>query len=243
MKNLQIPLSIVVAGLIVAGAIIFSGSSGDGSIAGAGGIAGAGDSSSKQQVSDFGNNNSAQANNVRPVDGSRDHIKGTLDAKVTVIEYSDFECPFCARFHPTLEKLTEDFGGEVAWVYRHFPLTSIHSQATGAAIASECISELGGNNAFWDFASQAFRNQRNLGTEFYVNAAVELGISKSEFTDCINSGRHDERIQEDLDNVILAGGSGTPFSVVINEKGEVFPFSGALPYESVRSIIEQALEG
>jgi len=230
MQNLQIPIAIVLAGVIVAGAVAFSSSS-------------KGATTATEHNDGFGNNNSDTAENVRPVDLKRDHVVGNENAKVTIIEYSDFECPFCARFHPTLEKIVEDFGGEVAWVYRHFPLTSIHSKATGAAVASECVAELGGNDAFWDFSAQAFQNQHNLGPEFYTSVASSLGVSETDFSECIDSGRYDKRIQEDLENVVESGGRGTPFSIVINEKGEVFPFSGALPYENVRSIVEQALEG
>ena len=229
MQNLQISISIAIAGAIVVSAVVFSGEV-------------SGISAVETDGNHFGNSNSVVAKNVRPIDSGVDHILGSVDAKVIIIEYSDFECSFCSQFHPTLERVIEDFDGEVAWVYRHFPITSIHSKATGAAVASECVAELGGNDSFWKFTAKAFQNQRNFGTEFYTDTAVGLGISESNFTACINSGRYDERIQQDFNNAILSGGRGTPFTVVIDKDGEVFTFRGALPYESVRSIAEQALK-
>jgi len=103
----------------------------------------------------FGNSDSLAAENMRPV-GVDDHVRGDRSAPVMLVEYSDFECPFCAQFHPTLEKALDDFDGQVAWTYRHFPLTSIHAEALPAALASECAAELGGEDAFWDFADSLF---------------------------------------------------------------------------------------
>lgn len=93
--------------------------------------------------------------NFRPI-SENDHIYGNKDAKVTVIEYSDFECPFCRSFHPVVERAVNSFDGEVNWVYRHFPLEAIHPNARNMAHASECVAELGGNDAFWAFSDQLF---------------------------------------------------------------------------------------
>jgi protein-disulfide isomerase len=91
---------------------------------------------------------------VDPVTAS-DHMRGSLEDQVFLIEYSDFECPYCKSFHPTAQRILQDYD-QVAWVYRHFPLESIHAKARPAALASECIAELGGNEAFWAFADEAF---------------------------------------------------------------------------------------
>lgn len=85
-----------------------------------------------------------------------DHVNGDRDAKVLLVEYSDFQCPFCQRFHPTTKQVLEQFGKDVALVYRHFPLDQIHPYARPAAVASECVAEIGGNDAFWKFADKAF---------------------------------------------------------------------------------------
>lgn len=86
-----------------------------------------------------------------------EHIKGDIaKAQVTIIEYSDFECPFCARFHPTLEKIVSESNGNVAWIYRQFPLVQIHQHAMERAIASECVAQIKGNDAFWKYGDLLF---------------------------------------------------------------------------------------
>jgi protein-disulfide isomerase len=92
---------------------------------------------------------------VDPI-SEKDHVRGDRDAQIVLIEYSDFQCPFCSRFHPTAQQVVEEFNGQVMWVYRHFPLDSIHPVARKAAEASECVAELGGNDAFWNFVDTIF---------------------------------------------------------------------------------------
>lgn len=94
---------------------------------------------------------------VPAIDFSRDHIRGNKKAKVVVIEYSDFQCPFCQRVHPTYKKIVETYGDKVMWVYRHFPL-NFHPKALPAAIASECAYEQGGDDAFWKFTDELFNS-------------------------------------------------------------------------------------
>lgn len=169
-----------------------------------------------------------------------DHVRGNPDAKVTIVEFSDFECPFCARLHPTLKQLTEE-NQNVKWVFRHFPLTSIHSQASGAAIASECIAKLGGNNAFWAFTDAAFLNQHELGSTLYERLATEAGVNSSSFKACLLDRSIASEITEDGDEAVQSGGRGTPFAVVVSASGKLVPFSGALPYEQVKALVDQAL--
>ena len=85
---------------------------------------------------------------------SSDHFRGNKNASVKLIEYSDFQCPYCQRFHPTMQQMLSEYSDKVAWIYRHFPLDSIHPQARPAALASECVFELGGDEAFWKFADE-----------------------------------------------------------------------------------------
>lgn len=87
-----------------------------------------------------------------------DHVKGDRSAKVAFIEYSDFQCPFCQRFHPTVQQITKEYARDVAYIYRHYPLDQIHPYARPAAVASECVAEIGGEEAFWKFADLAFGN-------------------------------------------------------------------------------------
>jgi protein-disulfide isomerase len=90
-----------------------------------------------------------------PKVSAADHVRGSRSAQVFLIEYSDFQCSFCARFHPTAKQLVDEYQN-VAWVYRHFPLDAIHPLARPTAEASECVAELGGNDAFWEFTDAIF---------------------------------------------------------------------------------------
>lgn len=98
---------------------------------------------------------SGESSNVRKVDDS-DHLRGDPKASVKVVEFSDLECPFCKRFHLTMQQLMEGYSGKVAWVYRHFPLDSLHPKARKEAEASECAAELGGNDGFWAYIDKLF---------------------------------------------------------------------------------------
>ncbi|OGM15088.1 hypothetical protein A3D84_04595 [Candidatus Woesebacteria bacterium RIFCSPHIGHO2_02_FULL_42_20] len=88
---------------------------------------------------------------------NNDHVRGSRNAAIKLIEYSDFQCPFCQRFHPTVRQAVSDYGDKIALVYRHFPLDSLHPRARPAALASECIAELGGDEAFWKFVDEVFK--------------------------------------------------------------------------------------
>ena len=176
---------------------------------------------------------------------SQDHIRGNFDAPVTIVEYSDFECPFCKSFHPTMQRIVQEYGDQVAWVYRHFPLDSIHSKARPEAVAAECAAELGGNDAFWKYADRFFEvtpsnDQTDINTVL-PQIAQEIGLNKSLFAACLESGKYDDHVQDDVDNAIATGGNGTPWSIIVTESGEKYPLSGAQPYEAVKQLVERAL--
>lgn len=97
----------------------------------------------------------AKLQNYRPVDET-DHILGNKDALVSVIEYSDYQCPFCKNFHPTVKRALAEYGDDINWVYRHFPLETIHPEARPMAHAAECVADLKGNEAFWQFSDLLF---------------------------------------------------------------------------------------
>lgn len=187
-----------------------------------------------------------QAAALRPVSKSRDHIRGNPAAPVTLIEYSDFECPFCKRFHPTVKKLVDESGGQVRWVYRHFPLDALHSKARKEAVASECAAEIGGNEAFWKFADRFFEltpsNNRTDIDTVLPQIASEIGLDKAIFASCLASGKHDRRIAEDVKDAVATGGRGTPWSFVVSRSGKAYPLSGAQPYVAVKQLVDLALE-
>ena len=182
---------------------------------------------------------------LRPVSRGRDHIRGDPAAPVTLVEYSDFECPFCKRFHPTVKRLVDESRGQLRWVYRHFPLEELHPvKARKEAVASECAAELGGNDAFWKFADRFFdltpsNNRTDIDTVL-PRIAGEIGLDKARFASCLASGRHDRRIAEDIQDATASGGRGTPWSIIVSKSGKTYPLSGAQPYATVKQLVELA---
>jgi len=187
----------------------------------------------------------ARAKALRPVAKQRDHIRGNPDAAVTIVEYSDFECPFCKRFHATMKQVVDESKGQVRWVYRHFPLDEIHSKARREAAASECAAEVGGNDAFWKFADRFFEltpSNNNTDLESVLpRIAREIGLDSAKFASCVASGKHDRRVEEDRQNAAATGGTGTPWSIVLAKNGKSYPLSGAQPYASVKQLVDLAL--
>lgn len=162
-----------------------------------------------------------------------DYIKGNPDAKVTIIEFSDYQCPFCQRFHPTVQQALDEYGDDVRWVYKHFPLDSIHPEARPSANAAECAGEQG---KFWEYSDELFANQTRLGTPYYKSLAVELGIGGSNFDDCVDSGKYDSKVDADYQQGLAAGVQGTPATFI---NGRLI--SGAQPYSALKSAIDSAL--
>lgn len=229
--NLAIPIAIVFSGALIAGAVLFS--------AGTGGKAAVAAQPTRQPSQP-----SAQAGVVKPVDLATDHILGDKNAKVFVIEYSDFECPFCVRFHPTMKQLLDNNKGKVAWVYRHYPL-SFHQNAEKEAEASECASEQGGNDAFWKYTDKIFERTTSNGTGFplanLVPLAKEIGLDDAKFKTCLDSGKFAKHVGEDMSEGQAAGVSGTPGSIVWTKNGFAEIVSGAVPLASIQVVIDQAL--
>lgn len=170
-----------------------------------------------------------------------DHIWGNPEAEITIVEFSDYQCPFCARHHPTLQRLIEEYGDKVRWVYKHFPLTSLHPQAEPSAEASECVAALGGNDAFWAFSTELYNNNSVLGDELYASSAEKVGVDKAEFEECYSEGRYKDRVEKQYAEGIKAGITGTPGNLIIDKNGNAVPVNGAVPYEQFESIIDSLL--
>jgi len=178
-----------------------------------------------------------------PQVGDKDHIRGSKDAQVIIVEYSDFECPFCERFHPTMQQAVEEYEDKIAWVYRQFPLTSIHPRALPAANASECVANLSENDAFWKFTDTVFGNQEKyLTDEGLAEAAVLAGANKAGFDTCYSVKKFESVVTAQQSGGEEAGITGTPGSFVINKNGEAWLVSGAVPYESLKTTIDEALK-
>jgi len=158
---------------------------------------------------------------------------GNSDAPVEIIEFSDFECPFCQRAAPTVKQILAEYGDDVTFVYRHFPLDSIHPMATPAAVASECVREQGGDEAFFEYHDLIFERQSSLSSSNLKSWAQEIGHN---IDSCLDSQKHSDRVQKDLQDAIGSGGQGTPY-FVINGK----PLSGAQPFNAFKQIIDAEL--
>lgn len=228
-NNFSLPISIIIATLIVAGAIVVS------------------NRNSKISQENIVNKKTTQPspnNNSQPTPPKRegvvqfeitknDHILGDFNAPITLVEFSDFECPFCERHYPTLKKILNDYKGKVRLVYKHFPL-SFHPNAQKAAEASECADEQG---KFWEYHDKLFENQPNgYSLEKFKQWAKDLGLNTSKFNECLDSGKYAQKVQADYQEGIQKGVQGTPATFV---NGQLV--SGALPYEVFKQIIDQEL--
>ena len=171
-----------------------------------------------------------------PAPSEADHVYGSRTAKIFLIEYSDFQCPFCSRVNPTLKSLVDESDGEIAWIYRHFPLESIHSEARPSAIASECVTAQLGNDGFWIFMDRVFANQQSMSAALYSSIAGEMGINPIAYNTCVASGTYDALIDQHSGEAAAAGGTGTPFTVVYGG-GQQVPVSGAVPLNQWQAVI------
>ena len=187
----------------------------------------------------------ALAGNMRAVDPQRDHIFGNPEAPITLVEYSDFECPYCKRFHPMVVQLMENNPDKIRWVYRHFPLGFHNPGAQKQAEASECVAELDGNDAFWAYSDFIYQRTKAGGNGFPLEnlrpLAEEIGVDGNAFDECLMSGRMTARVQEDLENGAQSGVKGTPASFLLNRDGEVRFVSGALPVENLQAVVDELL--
>lgn len=163
-----------------------------------------------------------------------DNIRGPKDAKVTIVEWSDFQCPFCSRFHPSLVQALAEYPKDVRWIYRHFPLESIHPNARPSAEASECAAE---QDKFWEFADAMFAGQEKLGTAFYEETAGKLGLKLNQFKSCVSSRKYEAKVRAQESAGLAVGVRGTPGSFVNG-----IELGGAVPYAQVKALIEQALQ-
>jgi protein-disulfide isomerase len=170
-----------------------------------------------------------------PFNNERAPAVGPANAPVTLVEFSDFQCPFCERFFPTLKQLQQHFGDKLRVVYRQFPLTNIHPNAFKAAEASLCADDQG---QFWDMHDLLFQEQDRLAVRDLKVKASRLGLNQKKFDACLDSGRHVEQVQEDLKEGTRIGVTGTP-AIFING----IPLEGgAVPYEVVAAAIEKEME-
>jgi protein-disulfide isomerase len=186
---------------------------------------------------------------IRNISLDDDPMKGNPDAPITIIEFSDFQCPFCAKFHETtLPQLEKNYisTGKVNFVYRDFPIQSIHPNAIPAALASECADDQG---KFWEMHDMIFENQiswQGLSIEQSVNLfteySSEIGLNTDEFDSCMSSVKHLEEIRNDLNDGREYGVTGTPGFFVGNEEIGFTKLIGAQPFSSFQRVIDGQLD-
>ncbi len=169
----------------------------------------------------------------RPIDKT-DHVIGDPNAKVEIIEYSDFECPFCGRFFPTVKRILKEYKGKVKFAYRHFPL-SFHPEAQKAAEASECAAEQG---KFWQMHDKIFQAQNtpDFNVQGWKKFAKQLGLNTAKFNKCLDSGKYADKVKKDLQEGTQLGITGTPTTFINGEA-----ITGAYPYSYVKAVIDKYL--
>lgn len=221
-----VPVAIVIAGILIAGSVYWSG---------------------RGQVP-----KNTDTKPIPTVGGdikkisSDDHILGNPDASIKIVEFSDIDCPFCKRFHTTLHQIINEYGnsGKVAWIYRHFPLDGLHPNARKKAEATECVAELGGNTKFWEYldilSEKTTANDNNSVSEL-SNLASPLGIDKTAFESCLTSGKYKSKVEAQVQDAIAGGGKGTPFSVIVTKNQNIPITQGALPYAEMKQIVDALL--
>ena len=179
-----------------------------------------------------------------PKPGENDHIYGNPAAMITLIEYSDFECPYCKRFHSTTKQLVDESDGQVNWAYRHFPLAFHNPGAQKQAEASECAAELGGNEMFWRYTDAIYERTRSNGKGFPIEnlppLAAEQGLDQEKFLQCLDSGRHSAKVLQQFAEGQRAGVNGTPGNILYhNRTGKVAAVGGAQPLERLRAAVQR----
>lgn len=188
-----------------------------------------------------------RAKRARPVDVKRDHIRGNSTADVSLIEYTDFECPFCKQFHARPKTLLDRYGGRVNWVMRNYPLPFHDPAARKESLAADCVARLAGNDAYWKYADALFANTKSNGGGLPEDKSVEklaeaAGIRSSALTKCMNDDAAVKQIEDDIADGTAAGVSGTPMTIVRNNRtGASEAVVGARPADFFVPIIEWML--
>lgn len=223
-----IPVAIIIGAVIVSGAIIFSQK-------GSGNAPAANDKTGTGQVV---NDENAVTDITIPEVSENDHVLGNPNAKVVLVEYADFNCHFCGEMHKTLEKVIKEKGqsGEIAWVYRHFPIISPDSPSL--AVSSECVAKTGNNDAFWKFANKLFHDREDASTKKVLTFVAEVGVDVNAYSECIKSGEMVAKVQEQATSIMDKNIQGTPHIFVL-VNGKMGQIGGAYPYEKVMSEIDR----
>lgn len=167
---------------------------------------------------------------IAPIVTTADQWRGPADAVVTIIEYADFQCPYCREFHATMQQLLAAYPLQVRWIYKHFPDTDLHPLAESAAEAAECAGEQG---KFWEFADQLFTRQDDITESLFPIIAGSLSLNLQKFSACFASGRYRQKVQTDYQSGLAAGAWGTPSNFING-----YLVRGAVPFNQLAYAVE-----
>ncbi len=162
-----------------------------------------------------------------------EHFLGSANAKVVMVEYSDFQCPACGAAEPTVQEIIKAYGSKIKFVYKHFPLTSIHINAQKAAESSECASAQG---KFWEMHGKLFENQNALRISDLKSYAQQLGLNTTSFNSCLDSGAAASAVKADFNEGVAEGVRATPSFFINGRKIE-----GGQPFDEFKTVIDQEL--
>lgn len=180
---------------------------------------------------------------ITPVSAT-DHVRGAQNPKITFVEYSDTECPFCKKFHEVMNQMVAEFPNDVQWVYRNFPLTELHSKAQKEAVALECAAELGGNDSFWKYLDRLMEvtpANNGLDLKELDTIAAYVKLDKSKFSECLNSDRYNAKIEAESQEAVRNGGDGTPFTVVLAPNDKKYLLKGYVDFGPLSEAIKKVL--
>jgi protein-disulfide isomerase len=227
-NSLLFPITIIIIGIIISGGIFIY------------------RTTHKTDTTEINKNISLEVG-IKPIT-SEDKILGNPNADVIIVEYSDFECPYCKIYHNTMQDVMYEYGrsGKVAWIFRNFPLESIHKNAKGAAIASECVYRLGGNEKFWSYTDSLFASSTEiLSKDNLEKIATDMGIETEKYNACINSPEITKKIDADIaDGKLIYENDpnfGTPYSFIITKTGVQTKIIGAQPLPAIKELIDKLI--
>lgn len=163
-----------------------------------------------------------------------DHYQGRLDAPIQLVEYGDYECPYCADAIPVIKALQENFGDRLVFVFRNFPLQEMHPDANNAALAAEAAAR---NHKFWEMHDMLYANQDRLDAESLVQMAEEIGLSPQHFQEELENPGLQQRIDDDMESGMRSGVNGTPSFFINGTK-----YNGDWDYPTLEQIFYSLAE-
>lgn len=186
-----------------------------------------------------------KAKNLKPV-SKDDHIRWSVDADITFVEYSDFECPYCKNFHETVKQVMTTYWDKINWVYRHYPLPFHWEIAQKESEASECVASLFWNEKFWEYTDLIYATTKSnwwLEISQLYDIADEISVDRTKLKECVDSWEFKDKVAQDLEEGWKAWVNWTPWNFIIDNKTwDIIPLVWAQPLERIKAVIDWVLE-